>query len=91
MFKMVAWQARKEEVLFLLSVKVFNIESEDIGFQQRHCSRLRLHNLLTIHVPCKCPRTRQSEVLRQHTESHSVPCLLLLRKLGINYNTQYGV
>jgi len=30
---MVGWHARKEEVLFLLSVKVFNIEREDIGFQ----------------------------------------------------------
>jgi hypothetical protein len=36
---MVGWQARKEEVRFLLSVKLFNIESEDIGFQQCHWFR----------------------------------------------------
>lgn len=89
--KMVGWQARKEEMRFLLSVTFFNTKSEDIGFQQCHWSRFWLHNLFTIHVPCKSPRTRQREVLRQQTESHSVPCLLLLWKLGIKYNTLYGV
>ena len=84
--KMVGRQARIEEVLFLLSVKVFNIESEDIGFQQCHWPCFWLHRLFTLHVPCKSPRTRQSELLRQHTDSYSFLCLLLLRKLGINYN-----
>jgi len=60
--KTVGWQARKEEVRFLLPVKLFNIESEDIGFQQCHWSRFWLQNLFTIHVLCKSPRTRHSEV-----------------------------
>jgi len=36
-------------------------------------------------------RPERDRILRQQTESHSLSCLLLLRKGGINYSTQYGV